>query len=148
MTRLRGFTLIEVMIVVAIVGVLAAIAFPSYQDSVQKSRRATAQADLQQLRQAMERHYTKNNFSYLGAATGQTDAGAPDPTVFGSTTSPLEGGRPYYNLTLNAPNANSYTLTAAPIGGQVNDPCGTLTLTNTGLRATVGSNPATICWED
>lgn len=146
MIRQRGFTLIEVMIVVAIIGVIAAIAFPSYQDGVQKSRRSTAQGDLQQLRQAMERHFTKSNFSYLGAATAGANTGAPDPTTFGSTTSPLEGGQPYYNLTLNAPNANSYTLTATPIGGQINDPCGALTLTNTGLRASLGAG--TNCWEN
>ena len=146
MTKQRGFTLIELMVVLAIVGILAAIAVPSYQDSVQKSRRATAQGDLQQFRQAMERHYTKNGFSYLGAATAGADNGAPDVTTFGSTTSPLEGGRPYYNLIIAAPNANTYTLTATPIGTQANDLCGTLTLTNTGLRASLGAG--TNCWEN
>ncbi|MGI9288834.1 MAG: type IV pilin protein [Pseudomonadales bacterium] len=146
MNRLRGFTLIEVMIVVAIIGVIAAIAFPSYQDGVQKSRRATAQGDLQQLRQAMERHFTKNSFSYLGAAAAGGDTGAPAGTTFGSTTSPLEGGQPYYNLTISAATANTYTLTATPIGAQVSDVCGGLTLTNTGLRASLGASAN--CWEN
>lgn len=146
MTNQRGFTLIELMIVVAVVSILAAIAVPSYQDSVQKSRRADAQAALQQFRQAMERYYTKNNFSYLGAAAGGNDTGAPDATTFRSTTSPLEGGQPYYNLTIEQATANTYRLQAAPIGSQANDPCGTLRLNNTGLRESLGAG--TRCWEN
>ncbi len=146
MMKQRGFTLIELMIVVAIVGIIAAIALPSYQDSVQKSRRVTAQGDLQQFRQAMERFYTKNSFSYATAADGGNDTGAPAATTFGSTTSPLEGGSPYYNLTIFAADATTYELRAAPINAQANDPCGTLTLTNTGLRASLGAG--TNCWEN
>ena len=70
----QGFTLIELMVTVAIVGILAAIAYPSYQSSVIKSRRADAEGVLLGLANAMERHFTESN-TYLGAGT--TDTGAP-----------------------------------------------------------------------
>ena len=142
----KAFSLIELMIVVAIVGILAGIAYPSYQDSVSKSRRADAKGALLGFANAMERHFTENN-SYCGAGTDNsgtclTATGAP--TVF-STTSPVDGGTPSYNLTINAANANSYTLFAAPTGAQANDQCGTLTLTQTGQKGFSGTDTGD-CW--
>ena len=64
MLNTKGFTLVELMIAVAIVGILASIAYPSYQDSVRKSRRADAKGALLGFANAMERHFTENN-SYL-----------------------------------------------------------------------------------
>jgi len=64
MTHHRGFSLIELMIVVAIVGIIAAIAYPSYSNHVRETRRTTAQADLVELAQWMERQYS-GDFSYL-----------------------------------------------------------------------------------
>ena len=132
-----GFTLIELMVTVAIVGILAAIAYPSYQDSVRKSRRADASGALLGLANAMERHFTETN-SYLGAADATTGV----PTIF-ATTSPVDGGTAYYNLTVDpATTASSYTLNATPTGAQTGDSCGTLTLTQTGVKS-----PATAgCW--
>lgn len=140
----RGFTLVELMIVVAIIAVLAAVAIPSYQSSVLKSRRADSEGALQQFRQAMERHYTKV-YSYTGAATGGADTGAPDPAVFASQ-SPVDGGTALYNLTISAANNNTYTLTATPVGGQAADACGVLTLSNAGVRGSDGA-AADGCWE-
>jgi type IV pilus assembly protein PilE len=131
--RANGFTLIELMIVIAIIGILAAIAFPAYTDSVTKSRRSVAQGDLMSLANAMERHFTTNG-DYLGAAAGAADTGAP--TIF-STTSPSDGGTAYYNLTISAATATSFTLTATAINGQAAD--GNLTLTNTGVRTWAGN---------
>ncbi len=141
--KIAGFTLVELMIVVVIVGILAAVAIPSYQDSIRKSRRGDAQAALQQFRQAMERHYTKR-YTYAGAGAGGGDTGAP--TVF-ATQSPVEGGTAHYNLTITAADNNTFTLTATPVGGQANDQCGTLTLTNTGVRGSGGA-AGVKCWED
>lgn len=138
-----GFTLVELMIVVVIVAVLAAVALPSYQDSVRKSRRADAEAALQQFRQAMERFYTQR-YSYQGAAAGGSDTGAP--AVF-STKSPIEGNDTFYNLTISDATNNTFTLTATPVGTQAEDQCGALTLTNTGVRGSAGSAEAR-CWED
>jgi type IV pilus assembly protein PilE len=132
-----GFTLIELMISVAIVGILAAIAIPSYQDSVRKSRRADAQGAVMNLANAMERHFTESN-SYCDAAAGGTvvascgdgtgDSGTPS---IGPTQSP-ETGTAFYNLTITVPNATTYTLRATPAGAQNGN--GILELTSTGVR--------------
>ncbi|WP_284285556.1 type IV pilin protein [Marinibactrum halimedae] len=129
----RGFTLIEVMIVVAIVAILAAIAFPSYQSHVDKSSRADAQGALMNFAQAMERHFT-NNGTYIGA-DGSMDEITTDtaPTIF-PTQAPLDGGNKMYNLVLRMVTANTYILAAVPIGGGRMEGNGTLALTNTGLR--------------
>lgn len=124
-----GFSLIELMIVVAIIGIIAAIAFPSYQGAVANSRRSDAQSALTAFSNAMERHYTENNNSYLGAAAGGANTGAP--AVF-PTEAPLDGGTKFYDLTISAATRNSYTLQAAPKGGQAGD--GNLQLLSNGTR--------------
>jgi len=142
MTKQQAFTLIELMVTVAIVGILAGIAYPSYQDSVMKSRRADAKGALLGFANAMERHFTETN-SYLGAGTTNGNTGIP--TVF-SATSPVDGGTAYYNLTINAATAVSYTLNAVPTGAQTNDKCGTLSLTQTGVRGISTALSVTDCW--
>ena len=134
-----GFTLIEVMITVVIIGILASIAYPSYQESVMKSRRVDAQGALLGFANAMEHYFTVHN-TYVGA----TNAGAS--AIF-SATSPVNGATAYYNLTINAADANAYTLNAAPIGAQANDRCGTLMLAQTGARGFTGAGvTAADCW--
>lgn len=137
-----GFTLIELMVAVAIIGILASIAYPSYQDSVMKSRRADAKGVLLGLANAMERNFTITN-SYLGAAAGSADTGTP-----GIYTIPAETAT-YYAITISAALANSYTLSAAPTGNQSTDKCGTLTLSHTGVKGISGAATgvsATDCW--
>ena len=147
MKAAKGFTLIEIMIVVAIVAILAAIAYPSYQESIRKSRRSDAQAALQGLAQAMERFYTSNG-TYDGAAVGPATTGAP--AIF-STKSPIDGSQTFYNLTINAAAANSYELLATPIGDQAAD--GVLGLKSTGVRGWSRDGDADpfeageTCWE-
>jgi type IV pilus assembly protein PilE len=141
MNKQKGFTLIELMVVIAIIGILAAIVYPSYQDSVQKSRRADAKGALGSFATAMERHFSETGkYTGVGEDTGV-------PTIF-STKSPVDGTETYYNLTVQATD-NSFTLTATPTGAQANDKCGTLTLTNTGVRGDGISTPsqaASGCW--
>lgn len=140
--RLRGFTLIEMMVTVAIIGILAAIAYPSYIEQVRKSRRADATAALVTAAQTMERFYTENN-SYATATAGD---------VAGSTISdhaPTDRAHAdrTYDIALNpAPTATGFTITATRTGAQAGDTtCGDYSLTNTGIKSvTVGT--VANCW--
>ncbi|GAB1256310.1 type IV pilin protein [Aurantivibrio plasticivorans] len=127
----KGFTLIEMMIVVAIIAILASIGFPAYTNHIKKTRRADAQVSLQGLAQAMERHYTTNG-TYAGAAgTTSTPADTGAPRIF-SATSPANGNTVFYNLTIDSAGATSYEILATPTGDQAGD--GVLGLRSTGLR--------------
>jgi len=130
-----GFTLIELMVTVAIVGILASIAYPSYQDSVMKSRRADAEGVVLGLANAMERRFTETS-SYLDSATGPADTGAPRIYTIPTDTAT------FYTITISAATASSYTLSAEPIGAQDSDSCGTLTLTHTGVKSPTTAG----CW--
>lgn len=127
-SRPAGFTLIELMIVVVVLAILAAIAYPSYLEQVKKGRRADAQGALMGLANAMERHYTENA-SYLGAAAAGADTGAPD--IY-PNEAPLDGNTKYYDLSIEAATATTYTLAAIPKGAQAGD--GRLELDSTGAR--------------
>ncbi|MEM6775302.1 MAG: type IV pilin protein [Pseudomonadota bacterium] len=127
--RQAGFTLIELMIVLVILGIVLAVGLPSYQDSVRRSTRADAQATLMELAQAMERRYSLN-YNYDGAADGD---GAPLPEVFVSQA-PTEG-QPFYDLTIAvADGGQAYTLRATPIAGSRQDSDGMMELTSLGTR--------------
>jgi len=146
--KTKGFTLIELMIVIAVVGILAAIAYPSYQESLKKGRRSDAQGVLMGLAGAMERHYTNNN-SYIGAGTDGADFATGDPTIY-ATESPLDGSAKYYDLDITVATANTYTLQATAKNAQVGD--GVLQLTHTGVKSWdrnddgVAGDGADDCW--
>jgi len=135
--RSAGFTLIELMIVVAIVGILSAIAYPSYQEYVKRAKRAEAQAALMELAQFMERHYTNNNGSYLVAGSPPA---APDLPF---TVSPKDGGSAAYNLSLvDGTKRQSYELQAVPTGMMAGDSCGTFKLDQRGKKSSTSGS----CW--
>lgn len=127
----RGFTLLELMIVVAIIAILAAIAYPNYTESVRKSRRAAATADLGELAQNLERWHTLNN----------TYATYTIPARL--TQSPQQGVAFYTIAVVRA--QNTFTLTATPTGAHAGDRCGALTLNQAGTKGVGGASIAE-CW--
>lgn len=141
MSRMRGFSLLELMITVAIIGIVASIAYPSYFEYVSKSRRADAQAALVSFAGAMERYYTVNN-TYVGTTASSSLPSSPKSTVFGSKA-PLDGSDTFYYLKIAAVSSSGFSLTAVPTGAQSSDGCGTLTLSHTGERGKTGSGD---CW--
>lgn len=132
-----GFTLIELMIVVAIIAIISAIALPSYFESVARSRRADAQSTLQESAQWLERYYSQNN-NYTGSGTALFNSGY-QYSPKGSTS-----GNAQYVLTIVA-NAQDYTLMATPTNGMSSDPCGVFVLNSVGQK-TQQSNTRSDCW--
>jgi type IV pilus assembly protein PilE len=130
-TRASGFTLVELMVVISIIGILAAIAYPAYQQYVLRANRAEAKAILTETAQIMERYFTTNG-TYVGGALS-------------SAVSPKNatGSAVKYNISFTAtPTATAFTVQAVPSGTQTSDSCGTLSLSYTGAQTPTTSG----CW--
>ena len=129
----RGFTLIELMMAVAVVGILATMAVPSYTSYLTSVRRAETQGSIMELANFMERYYTVNNCYKDKGANNVCDTSDSDPTL-PFTQTPKDGTPKAYNLALQANTGSTFTLRATPITGspQAND--GLLELDHTGAR--------------
>lgn len=150
----QGFTLIELMIVVAIIAVIAAIAYPSYINSVVKTKRAAAEGCVSEYANTMERYYT-TNLRYDKNATGTANPiiGSPVPAAAQLGCSSLQNSGADYTFSVAATAATTtaaatYTVTAAPTPAQASrdTKCGTLTLNQAGTRTESGTGTVADCW--
>jgi type IV pilus assembly protein PilE len=132
----RGFTLIELMVTVAIVGILATIASATYTSQVQKSRRTDARSALLDLAGREEKLFSTTN-AYSAAATD-----------LGYAAFPAAVGSGYYNVSVAVGNPPvTYVITATPIGTQINDTqCATLSVDQLGVQSSTGTGTAATCW--
>lgn len=137
----RGFTLIEVMIVVAVIGILGAIAYPSYQEYVRKARRAEGRTALMEMLQQQERYMTQNN-TYLGISTAGATS-TPFKTFSGDnrdTAAYWLGARACTGQTIN----NCVQVFGVP---KYTEPAITeLNITSTGVKGCSGNNTS-VCWK-
>ncbi len=132
--RSAGFSLIELMITVAIVGILAMIALPSYESYVQRARRADAKTELSSLAQRLERCFSQFG-TYLTGTGCSVGAG------------PFRSPEGYYVIAISNRTATTYTLTATPQGGQAKDgKCGSLSIDHIGRHSASGML-GDACWD-
>ena len=128
-----GFTLIELMIVLAVLSIIVAIGYPSYQEHVKKSRRAEGMGQLLELADRMERAYS--------------DRGTYPTNISEVYVATTDGG--FYTLSIVTANNVSFTVSASPtsLGKQDTDKCKTFTLTSLGKKSISGSVPNSQCWK-
>ncbi len=158
--RIRGFTLVELMVAVVVVGILTSIAVPTYDAFMDRSRRVNAEAVMVELSLWMERFYTVNNSydeteaddtpveDYLSANAGYLEC-SPKPREGESCADTSD--KIYYDIALSDLSVNGYTIIATPRDGtgQADDKCGTLILTSTGRKSIADAKEGVTvdqCW--
>lgn len=137
MGRQQGFTLIELMITVAIVAILSAVAFPSYQDYMRRTKRAECEGVMVMASAMLERHYAATS-SYSGI-----NAKTLPPQC------PVGSGSPVSYTLAYTYTPDPFLITATPTGGQAQDSCGILKLDNTGAKGAKGviNTAVAECWK-
>lgn len=129
--QMAGFTLIELMIVVAIIGIISAIAYPSYQEYVLRGNRSEGQAFLNDAAARQERYYAQNNtYADTAAKLGYANNNSSSSK---------------YTLAISNVSATTYTLTATP--ARTDSKCGNLTLNQAGTKGESGSGTLADCWK-
>ena len=135
-TKIGGFTLIELMITVAVIGILAAVALPSYSSYVARAKRAEVRAEILKAEGWLERYYTENNF-YSSTASATTTNPPAFATIFQSTTNPVAAN---YTISLSV-TSTGYSITATRTGSMLSDTCGNYTKTNVKSLESGSSDP-------
>lgn len=135
----KGFTLVELMIVVVILGIIVAVAFPAYLDNIQQSRRGDATATLMETAHLLERCYTETN-SYEKDSSGDA-----------CVDFPVESDEGYYDIDSDSLDPSTYTLSATPASGSPqadDDECAKFILEHTGERIAENTNgeDSEHCW--
>ena len=142
---IRGFSLLELMIVVVVLGLLAAVAYPSYTDQIRKGRRNDGRSALMTTAQAMERYFTENS-TYNGPALGATSSIGRTSSQEGYYTISFDsaptGGSVCGTTDTSSTSATAYRICATPTGAQATDSCGTLSISSTGVKTPTSSG----CW--
>jgi type IV pilus assembly protein PilE len=134
--KVGGFTLVELVIVVAIIGILAAIALPGYGNYTRKAKRSDAKSALLELAGRQERIFsTTQSYTSNAGSLGYASFPANIPAT----------GQASYSLSVVA-SATAFTATAAPLGSQTADQCGSFVLTESGAQTVTGTESVATCW--
>lgn len=144
----QGWTLTELLMVMAIMAVLAAMAWPSYTQYIQRGHRAEAMAALLEAQHFMERYYSAHGRYSLQAASGAAAVAPALPARLQRIPADTKAdASARYAVSVSQISANSYTLSAVPMGSMAGDKCASLTLSHTAVRGTT-SRVATVaeCW--
>lgn len=134
--RMRGLTLIELMVALSVTVIVMSVAYPSYLEQVRKGRRADAQTVLLEATQFMERYATEN------MRYDRNRAGVDITLPAALSRAPKDGSTRLYDIRLQAVSQNAYVLAAVPTGNHASDACGTMTINQ--LGATTAAK--TDCW--
>jgi type IV pilus assembly protein PilE len=147
MNKQHGFSLIELMIALVVIGILAGVGYPSYVEYTNRGKRAEGKSALMRAAQQMERYYSLNNCYPSNTATCGS-AGASAAALTAARINSISGdsaASSAYNITVTT-NAQDFTLTATPVANFNDTKCGVLTLTNTGAKGKTGTESLQSCW--
>lgn len=151
MQKARGFTLIELMIAVAIIGILAAIAVPNYNTYITKSRRAAAESFLMTLSN-QEAQLLLDLRRYVSVANNADFPNTPTAASPGLNITVPDDISQFYNVSIVATNsataAPTFVVTATPVGAQAaaDTQCGSLSIDQAGTKTITGTGTVSSCW--